>query len=91
MNFTTTINVMTLSDINSKTSRISSMRDTECKQIASEKVIFYLKDREMSNPENLYSVMELETRHLTYINLTTCVIIIILLLSLTYWYNIHPV
>ena len=91
MNFTTTINVMTLSDINSENSRISSMRDTECKQIASEKVIFYFKDSEMSNPENLYSVMELETRHLTYINLTTSVIIITLLLSLTYWYNIHPV
>ena len=67
------------------------MGDTECKQIASEKVTFYLKDSEMSNPENLYSVMELETRHLTYINLTTSFIIIILLLSLTYWYNIHPV
>ena len=36
------------------------MCDTECKQIALKKVIFYLKDSEMSNPGNLYPVMELE-------------------------------
>ena len=36
------------------------MRDTECKQIALIKLIFYLKDSEMSNPRNLYPVMELE-------------------------------
>ena len=39
------------------------MRDTECKQIALKKVIFYLKDSEMSNPGNLYFVMELETMY----------------------------
>ena len=39
------------------------MRDTECKQIALKKVIFYLKDSEMSNPGNLYPVMELETMY----------------------------
>ena len=37
------------------------MRDTECKQIALKKVMFYLKDSEMSNPGNLYPAMEFET------------------------------
>ena len=36
------------------------MRNTECKQIALKKVIFYLKDSQMSNQGNLYPVMELE-------------------------------
>ena len=39
------------------------MRDTECKQIALKKVKLYLKDSEMSNPGNLYPVMELETMY----------------------------
>ena len=39
------------------------MCDTECKQIALKKVIFYLKDSEMSNPGNLYPVMELKTMY----------------------------
>ena len=39
------------------------MDDTECKQIVLRKVIFYLKDSEMSNPGNLYPVMELETMY----------------------------
>ena len=33
------------------------MHNTECKQIALKKVIFYLKDSKMSNPGNLYPVM----------------------------------
>ena len=45
----------------SESDKSSSMCDTECKQIASKKVIFYLKDSEMSNPGNMYPVMELET------------------------------
>ena len=47
----------------SESNESSSMRDTECKQIALKKVIFYLKDSEMSNPGNLYFVMELETMY----------------------------
>ena len=47
----------------SESDESSSMRDTECKQIALKKVIFYLKDSEMSNPGNLYPVMELETMY----------------------------
>ena len=47
----------------SESDKSSSMCDTECKQIALKKVIFYLKDNEMSNPGNLYPVMELETMH----------------------------
>ena len=39
------------------------MCDTESKQIALKKVIFYLKDSEMSNPGNVYHVMELETMY----------------------------
>ena len=37
------------------------MCNTECKQIALKKIIFYLEDSELSNPGNLYPVMELET------------------------------
>ena len=47
----------------SESNESSSMRDTECKQIALKKVIFYLKDSEMSNPGNLYFVTELETMY----------------------------
>ena len=47
----------------SESDKSSSMRDTECKQIALKKIIFYLKDSEMSNPGNLYPVMELETMY----------------------------
>ena len=47
----------------SESDKSSSMRNTECKQIALKKVIFYLKDSEMSNPGNLYPVMELETMY----------------------------
>ena len=47
----------------SESDESSSMRDTECKQIALKKIIFYLKDSEMSNPGNLYPVMELETMY----------------------------
>ena len=36
------------------------MCDTECTQIALKKVIFCWKDSKMSNPRNLYPVMELE-------------------------------
>ena len=43
----------------------SNMRDTKCDQITLKKVIFYLKDCEMSNLGNLYPVIELET---TYYN-----------------------
>ena len=39
------------------------MLDTECKQIALKKVIFYLKDSEISNPGNLHPVMEHETMY----------------------------
>ena len=39
------------------------MGDTECKRIILKKVIFYLKDSEMSNPGNLYPVMELGTMY----------------------------
>ena len=39
------------------------MCDTECKQIALKKVIFYLKESECSNPGNVYPVMELETMY----------------------------
>ena len=39
------------------------MCDTECTQIALKKVIFCLKDSKMSNPRNLYPVMELETMY----------------------------
>ena len=47
----------------SESHKSSSMPDTECKQIALEKVTFYLKDNKMSNPGNLYPVMELETMY----------------------------
>ena len=47
----------------SKSDKSSSLRDTECKQIALKKVKLYLKDSEMSNPGNLYPVMELETMY----------------------------
>ena len=49
--------------IKSKSDESSNMRGTECKQIALKKVIFYLKDGERSNPENLYPLMELETMY----------------------------
>ena len=39
------------------------MCNTECKQIALKKIIFYLEDSEFSNPGNLYPVMELETMY----------------------------
>ena len=39
------------------------MRNTECKQIALKKVIFYLKDSQMSNQVHLHPVMELETMY----------------------------
>ena len=39
------------------------MCNTECKQIAWKKIIFYLEDSELSNPGNLYTVMELETMY----------------------------
>ena len=39
------------------------MCDTECKQIALKKVIFYLKESEWSNPGNFYPVTELETMY----------------------------
>ena len=39
------------------------MCDTECKQIALKKVIFYLKESEWYNPGNFYPVMELETMY----------------------------
>ena len=39
------------------------MCNTECKQIALKKIIFYLEDSELSNPGNLYPVMELETMY----------------------------
>ena len=45
----------------SESDESSSMHDTECKQIALKKFIFYLKDSKMSNPGNLYPVMEFET------------------------------
>ena len=48
---------------NSESDKSLSMRDTECKQIALKKVILYLKDSQMSNPGNLYPVMELETMY----------------------------
>ena len=59
--------VMKLSDISTVNSpspnarKVLSMRDTECKQIALKKVMFYLKDSEMSNSGNLYPAMEFET------------------------------
>ena len=37
------------------------MCDTECKQHS--KKSFYLKDSELSNPGNIYPVMELETMY----------------------------
>ena len=39
------------------------MCDTECTQMALEKIIFCLKDSKISNPRNLYPVMELETMY----------------------------
>ena len=47
----------------SESNKSSSIHDTECKQIALKKVIFYLKDSKMSNPGDLYPVMELETMY----------------------------
>ena len=47
----------------SESDKCPSMRDTECKQIALEKVIFHLKDSEMPDPENLYTMMELKTMY----------------------------
>ena len=47
----------------SESDKSSSMHDAECKQIALKNVIFYLKDSEMSNPRNLYPVVELETMY----------------------------
>ena len=58
---------MKLSDISTVNSpspnarKVLSMRDTECKQIALKKVMFYLKDSEISNPGNFYPAMEFET------------------------------
>ena len=60
-NFTTTIPRYQYSKFTKPESdKISSMRNTECKQIALKKVISYLKDSQMSNQENLYLLMELE-------------------------------
>ena len=42
---------------------ISSMPDTECKQIALKKVIFCLKDSKMSNSGNMYPVIEFSTMY----------------------------
>ena len=39
------------------------MCNTECKQIAFKRVIFYLKDSKISDLGNLYPVIELETMH----------------------------
>ena len=39
------------------------MCDTECKQIALNKVMFYLKESDLSNPGNFYPVMEFETMY----------------------------
>ena len=47
----------------SKSNESSSMHDIKCKQIAFKKVIYFLKNSEMSNPGNLYPVMELETMY----------------------------
>ena len=47
----------------SESNKSSSIHDTECKQIALKKVIFYLKDSKMSNQGDLYPVMELETMY----------------------------
>ena len=60
-NFTTTIpRYQYRKFTKSKSDKSSGMRNTECKQIALKKVIFYLKDSQMSNQGNLYPVMELE-------------------------------
>ena len=60
-NFTTTIPRYQYSKFTKPESdKSSSMRNTECKQIALKKVISYLKDSQMSNQENLYLLMELE-------------------------------
>ena len=66
--FTTTTNVDSIryqysKFTKSESDKSSSMHDTECKQIALKKVIFYLKDSKMSNSGNLYPVMELETMY----------------------------
>ena len=55
--------VSTVNSPKSESDESSSMRDTECKQITLKKIIFYLKDSEMSNPGNFYPVMELETMY----------------------------
>ena len=69
----------------SESNKSSSMRDTNCKPIALKKVIFYLKDSEMSNPGNFYIVMGLESMYSNPLNLITHIIITIVLLLLTYW------
>ena len=47
----------------SESDKSSSMCNIECKHKASKKVISYLKNSQMSNPGNFYSVMELETMY----------------------------
>ena len=47
----------------SESDKNSSMCNIECKHKASKKVISYLKNSQMSNPGNFYSVMELETMY----------------------------
>ena len=50
-----------------------------------EKVMFYLKDGEMSNPMNLYPMMEFKTMYSNLLKSENIHHIIILLLSLKYW------
>ena len=47
----------------SESSKSVSMGDTECKQIALKKVIFYLKGSEISSPKNVYPLMELKAMY----------------------------
>ena len=54
-------NINTVNSPNSEFDKSLSMRDTEWRQIALKKVIFYLKESQMSNPGNLYPLVELET------------------------------
>ena len=69
----------------SKSNESSSMHNIECRQIALKKVFFFWKTAKCLIQEICILWWSLKQYIPTYLNLTTFIIITILLLSLTYW------